>query len=264
MQKIIKWSAMACALAVHTQAALSDKLEAPVRPGQSPGVTEMADDLKQIMRSVDEVKRLPIAGMSLVKAGDRLFLTSDNGHFLVAGNFKLVDMWQGKVIKSMDDTVGINKVDLRKIGFNPDELSAFSFGKGKPEVTLFVDPLCDHCHDLIRQLPALEGSYTFKVVLIPVLGSKSAEVAKQLLCNKDREQAWQALLAKDYSKLPPLVRKEGSCDLKPLQKAVVTTKLLGVDGVPYLFLPSKNTHKGGAKSFATLLEKDREDEINGR
>ncbi len=47
--------------------------------------TEMAADVKEIMRSVDEVKRLPITGISLVKAGDKTFLITDNGHFVVAG-----------------------------------------------------------------------------------------------------------------------------------------------------------------------------------
>lgn len=226
--------------------------------------TEMAADVKEIMRSVDEVKRLPITGISLVKAGDKTFLITDNGHFVVAGNFKLLDMWQGKLITSVADTKGIEKVDLRKIGINPDQLSTFTVGTGQREVVIFLDPQCDHCHDLISQLEPMTKDFTFKLVVIPVLGSKSAEIAKQLLCNKDRGQSLQSLLAKDYAKLPPLVRQEGACDLKPLQKAVIATKLLDIQGVPFIFLPSKNTFKGGVKSFKTLLEKDREDEINGR
>jgi len=226
--------------------------------------SEMTAEVKDVMRSVDEVKRLPVTGLSMVKAGDKTFLITDNGHFVVAGNFKLIDMWQGKIVGSLSDTKGIDKVDLRKIGLNPDELSTFTIGKGKKEVTIFVDPQCNYCHDLIAQLEPLGKEYAFKLVLIPVLGKESAEISKKLICNKDKEQSLKALIAKDYSKLPALVRQEGSCDLKPLQKAVVATKLLDIQGVPYLFLPSKNTFKGGVKSFKTLLEKDLEDEINGR
>jgi len=226
--------------------------------------SEMTAEVKDFMRSVDEVKRLPVTGLSMVKAGDKTFLITDNGHFVVAGHFKLIDLWQGKVIGSMSDTKGIDKIDLRKIGLNPDELSTFSIGSGKKEVTLFIDPQCNYCHDLIAQLEPLGKEYTFKLVLIPVLGKESAEISKKLICNKDKEQSLKALIAQDYSKLPELVRQEGSCDLKPLQKAVVATKLLDIQGVPFLFLPSKNTFKGGVKSFKTLLEKDLEDEINGR
>jgi thiol:disulfide interchange protein DsbC len=226
--------------------------------------SEMTAEVKDVMRSVDEVKRLPVAGLSLIKAGDKTFLITDNGHFVVAGNFKLVDMWQGKVIGSVADTKGIDKIDLRKIGLNPDELSTFTIGKGKKEVTIFVDPQCNYCHEVIIQLEPLGKEYTFKLVLIPVLGKESAEISKKLMCNKDKDQSLKALIAKDYSKLPALVRQEGACDLKPLQKAVVATKLLDIQGVPYLFLPSHNTFKGGVKSFKTLLEKDLEDEINGR
>lgn len=226
--------------------------------------TEMTAEVKDVMRSVDEVKRLPVTGLSMVKAGDKTFLITDNGHFVVAGNFKLVDMWQGKVLGSISDMKGIDKVDLRKIGLNPDELSTFTIGTGKKEVTIFVDPQCNYCHELIAQLESLGKEYAFKLVLIPVLGKESAEISKKLMCNKDKAQSLKALIAKDYSKLPELERKEGSCDLKPLQKAVVATKLLDIQGVPFLFLPSKNTFKGGVKSFKTLLEKDLEDEINGR
>jgi thiol:disulfide interchange protein DsbC len=226
--------------------------------------TEMTAEVKDVMRSVDEVKRLPVTGLSMVKAGDKTFLITDNGHFVVAGNFKLVDMWQGKIIGSVADTKGIEKVDLRKIGFNPDELSTLTIGKGKKEVTIFVDPQCNYCHELIAQLEPLGNEYAFKLVLIPVLGKESAEISKKLICNKDKEQSLKALIAKDYSTLPALVREEGSCDLKPLQKAVVATKLLDIQGVPFVFLPSKNTFKGGVKSFKTLLEKDLEDELNGK
>jgi len=225
---------------------------------------DMVAGVKDVMRSVDEVKRLPVTGLSMIKAGDKTFLITDNGHFVVTGNFKLVDMWQGKIIGSVGDTKGIDKIDLRKIGLNPDELSTFTIGTGKKEVVIFVDPQCNYCHELIVQLESLGKAYTFKLVLIPVMGKESAEISKKLICNKDKAQSLEALVAKDYSKLQALVRKEGSCDLKPLQKAVVATKLLDIQGVPFIFLPSHNTFKGGAKSFKTLLEKDLEDEINGR
>ena len=243
------------------QAAEPDKVAQSTKPTMD---GEMTAEVRDIMRSVDAVKRLPVTGMSMIDADNKTFLITDNGHFVVAGNFKLVDMWQGKVISSVEDAKGIDKVDLRKIGLSPDELSTFTIGTGKKEVVIFVDPQCNYCHDLIAQLEPLGKEYVFKLVLIPVLGKESAETIKKLLCNKDKAQSLQALVDKDYSKLPALVRQEGSCDLKPLQKAVVATKLLDIQGVPFIFLPSHNTFRGGAKSFKTLLEKDYADEINGK
>ncbi len=256
-QLIRAWTTMTL-LAMALAGVITAKADVTDQP------TPLAGEIKAIMKSVDEVKRLPITGMSMVKAGEQLFLISDNGHFAVAGNFKLVDMWQGKTIASVADTQGIDKIDLRKIGFNPDELGAFTIGHGPREVVIFTDPLCGHCQPLLSQLPALGESHTFKLVLIPAVSKDSAEMVKRLSCNPDRQQSLQSLLAKDYTKLPALVRKEGACDLKPLQKAVVATKLLDIQGVPTLFLPSKNVFKGGVPSFKTLLEKDREDEIHGR
>lgn len=232
--------------------------------GTSKMDSEMTAEVKDIMRSVDEVKRLPITGMSLIKAGDKTFLISDNGHFVVAGSFKLVDMWQGKLIGSVADTQGIDKVNLRKIGIKPEEIASFSVGSGKKEVVIFIDPQCKYCHALISQLEPLGKEYIFKLVLIPVLGKESAELTKRLICNKDNAQSLKALLADDYTKIPKLDRNDKTCDLKPLQKAVVVTKLLDIQGVPYLFLPSLNTFKGGTKSLKSLLEKDYTDELNGR
>ena len=234
--------------------------QAAASPPQSDG--ETTEEFRNIMKSVDEVKRLPVTGLSMIKADDHLFLITDNGHFVVAGNLKLIDMWQGKIIHSVAETKGIEKVDLRKIGLNPDELSVFTVGTGKREVTVFVDPNCHYCHDLIVQMEALAKDYSFKLVLIPVLGKESAEVTKKLICNPDKAASLNALIMQAYSKLPALPA-DNKCDLKPLQKAVVATKLLDIQGVPYLFLASKNTHRGGSKALKTLLEKDLEHEING-
>jgi len=231
---------------------------------KSPEDTKMTVEVKDYMRSIDEVKRLPATGLSYIKAGDKKFLTTDNGHFVIAGNFVLVDMWQGKVIKSVADTKNVEKVDLRKIGIKPEEISSFTIGSGKKEVTVFIDPQCPYCNDLIKQMEPLGKEYKFFLTLVPVLGKESAEIIKKVICNKDQTQSLAALLAKDFSKLPALNRDDKTCDLKPLQKAVVMTKLLDIQAVPYIFLPSKNTFRGGAKSFKTLLEKDLEDEIQGR
>lgn len=230
--------------------------------------SNLSAEIKDVMRSVDEIKRLPVSGIALVKAGDKNFLITDNGHFIVAGNFKLVDMWQGKVINSIADTKDIEKVPLRKIGIRPEELTPFTIGTGKKEVTVFIDPECDYCHQLLGQLEALGNDYRFNLVLIPVLGKNSAEIAKKLICHKDKNVALNALLAKDYSKLPALSKDDTSCDLKPLQKAVVSTKLLDIQGVPFLFLPSGKTFRGlpntSTLSVKTLLEADLKDEINGK
>ena len=97
----------------QSQARESDTVNQSTKPKMD---SEMTAEVKDIMRSVDEVKRLPVTGLSMIKAGDKTFLITDNGHFVVAGNLKLIDMWQGKVIGSVADTKGIDKVDLRKIG----------------------------------------------------------------------------------------------------------------------------------------------------
>lgn len=48
------------------------------QPNKPKTDTEMTAEVKDIMRSVDEVKRLPVTGLSMVKAGERTFLITDN------------------------------------------------------------------------------------------------------------------------------------------------------------------------------------------
>ncbi len=177
IKKIVILILMLIGIVGQIQAAEPDKVAQSTKPTTD---GEMTAEVKDIMRSVDEVKRLPVTGMSMIDADKKTFLITDNGHFVVAGNFKLVDMWQGKIIGSVEDTKGIDKVDLRKIGLSPDELSTFTIGTGKKEVVIFVDPQCNYCHDLISQLEALGKEYVFKLVLIPVLGKESAEIIEKI------------------------------------------------------------------------------------
>lgn len=223
--------------------------------------TTMKAEVKQALASVDDVKRLPATGLSFLKAGDKTFLITDNGHFVIAGNFKLVDMWQGKLLNNVADMSGVDKINLRGIGLNPDEMGAFTIGRGNQEVDIFVDPQCQYCNELLNQLDKLGETYTFKIVLIPVLGSESADIARRLTCDNDKERAMKALLSKDYKTIPPLPKAGSagkSCDISSLQKAVVAAKLLDIKGVPFSILPSKNVFKGGSKDFKAVLEKDKD------
>ena len=214
-------------------------------------VNELAAEYKAEMAKIESVQRLPVSGLSMVKAGDKTFLITDNGHFVIAGNYRLVDLWQGKILAGIDDLKGVDKVDLQAIGISADELGAFTIGRGAKEVVTFVDPKCEHCNDMLRQMPALGDDYRFKIVLIPVLGHDSAELSKKLLCEKDKKKALQYLMEKEYSKLQPV---DKSCSLDPLKKAVISTKMLDITGVPYTFLPNKLTHKGSPKDLKALLE----------
>jgi thiol:disulfide interchange protein DsbC len=45
-----------------------------------------------------------------------------------------------------------------------------------------------------------------------------------------------------------------SCNKEPLQRAIVTAKLFGLPGVPFLIAPDGRTHSGAPESLADWLE----------
>ncbi|MCP3941989.1 MAG: thioredoxin fold domain-containing protein [Desulfobacteraceae bacterium] len=69
-----------------------------------------------------------------------------------------------------------------------DDLTLFSFKPGKADTFLYVvtDPNCSHCKKLLPSLEilAMENHLEIKVILFPVLGSKSRNMAVQAICDK--------------------------------------------------------------------------------
>ena len=55
-----------------------------------------------------------------------------------------------------------------------------------------------------------------------------------------------------YETLPSEI--DSKCDREPVQRAIVTAKLFGIDGVPFLIAPDGRTFKGAPDSLADWLE----------
>ena len=67
-----------------------------------------------------------------------------------------------------------------------EDLAVFSFNPGKADTFLYVvtDPNCSYCKKLMPDLEilAMENHLEIKVVLFPVLGTKSRDMAVQAIC----------------------------------------------------------------------------------
>jgi thiol:disulfide interchange protein DsbC len=210
------------------------------------------NDVRALLKNLDSFKRLPIAGLNLAKVGDRTVLMSDNGRFAVIGNFRLLDVWNAREVKTVADAEDLNRLDLKKIGVKDEDLAMLAYGQGKTAVTVFVDPMCKYCHHLIEQMGALKDQYTFRLVMAPVIGEESVRNSRKLVCEPDKAKALQALVGQKFDGIsePP------GCNLGPLQKTLLMTKFFGIDGVPFLVLPSAKTYRGGTNNLRGLLEND--------
>lgn len=94
------------------------------------------------------------------------------------------------------------KTEKRKAFFQQnvrelDDLTLFSFKPGKPNKVLYVvtDPNCPHCKKLMSDLEilAMENQIEIKVILFPVLGSKSRDMAIQAICGKYSYQEYRQI-----------------------------------------------------------------------
>lgn len=201
--------------------------------------------------TIKTVKALPINGMVMVETDQGVFFASDNGRFVIKG--PLFDMWNRREIKDVADVESMaSKVDLQKIGVDFKQLAVLNFGEGKKEEVFFISPTCPACKTVLDQAANLAKEYRFKVVLLPQ-SRQDMDIARRMVCSKDHGQAVKALLSRNYESLP-----SGNCPLAPLQKNLVTARMLGITKVPYLVRHDAMVHNGSVKDLAAWL-KDAQD-----
>lgn len=206
-------------------------------------------DFKKTFQKIDTVKRLPINGLVMVEAGGQVYLVSDNGRFAILGG-KLVDVWMSQEIKTPADIDNSGRIPLDKLGIKQDELSTFTLGTGKEIVTVFMDPTCPHCHVMLKQFESLKSKYTFKLVMLPLLGEQATEISKKLVCNKNQRASLDAVMSAKYDDLPAV---GADCDMKPLQRAIVAAQVIGVNGVPFIVAMDGTVAKGEVPDVAKFL-----------
>jgi thiol:disulfide interchange protein DsbC len=208
---------------------------------------------------IDGMQDLPITGLKMVKTGEQIVFMSSNGRFALYGG-KLLDVWTQQEIKDLPDIDRIaRRIDLSRMKLNVDDLGPVTVGHGKEAVLIFIDPRCPYCGKVMKDLQALQDRYTFKLVMVPILGQESQNIVVQLACQqaskkdqKDQDSVRQRLLKQDYAGLP--TDNPASCNKEPLQRAIVTAKLFGLPGVPFLIAPDGRTHSGAPESLADWLE----------
>jgi len=94
------------------------------------------------------------------------------------------------------------KTEKRKAFFQQnirelDDLTLFSFKPGKCNKILYVvtDPNCPYCNMLMPDLEilAIKNQIEIKVILFPILGSKSRDMATQAICEKYSYQEYRQI-----------------------------------------------------------------------
>ena len=218
----------------------------------APASAQVPTGIRELLRGIRGMQRLPVAGVQMVEAGERVLFVSDNGRYVFTG--PAWDLWHGAKLETLEAGTRLaSRVDLKRLGLDPTGLGALDLGNGSSEVVVFVDPRCPHCRRLLEMLPALAGRYRFRLVPLPVLGpdSETAVVRLNCLAERDPPAAREALLAGNADQLPA---PEGTCGQAPAQRALVTAQLLGIAGVPYLIAPDGRLQQGVPANLEAWLE----------
>ena len=112
----------------------------------------------------------------------------------------LADIARKERIKA--DEKEASEMEKRKAFFQQnirelDDWTLFSFNTGKRNKVLYVvtDPNCPYCKQLMPDLEilAMENQIEIKVILFPVLGSKSRDMATQAICEKYSYQEYRQI-----------------------------------------------------------------------
>jgi len=211
-----------------------------------------AGGIRELLRGISGMQRLPVSGMQMVEAGERVLFVSANGRYVFTG--PAWDLWHGAKLQTLDEAARFaERIDLTRLGLDPAALGALDLGTGDRDVVVFVDPRCPHCRRLMDQLPSLGEGYRFRLVPLPVLGPESETAVVRLAClaEQDPSAARDALLAETFEQIPA---PTGTCGQAPSQRALVTAQLLGIAGVPYLIAPDGRLEQGVPEDLDAWLE----------
>lgn len=213
-----------------------------------------SDSIRTQAAHLQQIVTLPIRGMRAVQsqntAGDsQILFISDTGRFAISG--QLIDILQQKPLSTVAEMQEVaSRLDLKKLGLDVKTLNTITLGVGAQEVVIFIDPRNPSCLALAKEARALTKRYTFQFVLIPVLGDKSHQIAKQVSCETDKARLLTALLNGTLEKN----LSQTACHSDAYERTLLLAQLIPIEGVPTLIAPDGRIHRGRPPHLKTWLE----------
>lgn len=237
---MIKQALMGAAIVAASLAGFSHAAEAPAAGEADTSV-------------IKTVKSLPINGLKMVESSDgQIIFVSDDARFVFKG--EVFDRWNKVAIETPADVDNYaTRVNLEAINLDVDELMTLTYGTGETVLNVFVDPRCPYCHKTMDQMKDLEDEYTFKLILIPVLGKESQDIVASIHCAAEGRESemLRRLMDQDFEGLET---PHASCNKERLQKTYLAAKMLGVHGVPYMITADGRVGRGYTPNLKAFIE----------
>lgn len=210
----------------------------------TPAQAVTSADLSKV--HIDSVIPLPATGMQAIQNNGQIVFVSANGRFVIRG--ELTDVWQKKSLTNINAIKdAATHLHLRGMGLEPNDLNRVRIGHGGKEVVVFVDPLCPHCHELMKKAETLGDKYTFQFIVIPALGDESAKLAPAISCT-DEKKALSALINNQLASVT-----QEHCDQQRYKRTLLIGTLLNVQGVPFIVAPDGRFSQGTPQNLETWL-----------
>lgn len=210
----------------------------------------MADDasLKSSLEKMGatnvRLSESPLPGFRLATSNEGIVHISENGQYVVQGNFNVLELKNGK---ATDIT---HKAQMASLNALSNEMIIYPAKQEKHVVTVFMDITCHYCHILFENVKAYnEEGITLRFLAFPRAGvnTQTAKQMEAIWQAKDRMKALEDAEAGNLPKelkTPNLVKKHYELGIQ-----------FGVTGTPYM-VTDKGEVIGGyvpAKELAKML-----------
>jgi thiol:disulfide interchange protein DsbC len=209
---------------------------APAHAGEAEIRKALAERLADLGK-IDEVIKLPVAGLYEVRVAERIFYTDDDGNYLIVG--QLIDTKSGTNLTEAR-VAKLTAIDFASLPLK--DAVVWKQGDGSRKLVVFADPNCGFCKQFEREARSVKNItvYTF---LYPVLGAESADKSRNIWCAKDRGKVWADWMIDGA--LPPKVM--GECDVSALQRNAALGRKHKINGTPALVFEDGKRVPGAMK-----------------
>lgn len=189
---------------------------------------------------LDAITPLPVNQIQAIETNGEIFFMSQNGRFVFRG--QLTDTWHKKSLDTMDEIkYAAGHINIDVMGLPLDQMNTITIPGGPERIIVFVDPQCSYCKSFIDQAQEKTDKYTFKIVVVPALGTKSNALSKALFCSSDKSNALQMLLDGKLGEMPQKI----NCNTKHYDLTLTVAQLFGIKQVPFFISPD-GRYKPGA------------------
>lgn len=185
------------------------------------------------LKSINEVKKSPIAGIYEVRINDtEIYYSDENGNYLLLGQMIDTKTRRNLTEERVDKLTAVAFKDL------PFK-DAFTIvrGNGKRKLAVFEDPNCGYCKRFERDLQKVDN-ITVYMFLYPILSQDSADKSKAIWCAKDPAKSWQDWMVREQAPAA------ANCDASALARNVELGRKHKISGTPTLIFTNGNRVPG--------------------